>query len=67
MPSTNKCPFCNSCLDIIMVMPRRYFRCWLEAKYFNLIDGKIVEVDIEKETGIPKAVLDEWYNKESSK
>jgi len=67
MPSANKCLQCNGCCDIVMVLPRRFYRCFYCRIYYDIVDGKIVEVDIEKETCIPKTVLDEMYSKENSK
>jgi len=63
---SKKCPSCNSCLDIIWIMPRRFYHCWLEDVYYDLVDNKIVVVDVEKELGIHKEILSKMIQEKSN-
>lgn len=40
-----KCPDCLLCLDVIWIVPRRIFRCYLCEKMYDILDGKLVEID----------------------
>lgn len=67
MAYKKKCPSCNSCLDIVWLMPRRFYHCWLEDTWYDIVDNVVTLIDIEETTGIPKEVLDnlmESYGKE---
>lgn len=47
-----KCPSCNSCLDQFWILPRMFYHCWLEDLYFKIDGGKIVIINLKKETGV---------------
>lgn len=53
-----KCPVCLSCFDMIWVGPRRVYHCWFCREFYDMIDNKPVVLDIEKETGISKDILE---------
>jgi hypothetical protein len=44
MPSGKKCPDCKLCLDIVFILPRRFFHCFLCLKYYDIVDGNLVQV-----------------------
>jgi len=43
-----KCPTCNSCLDIIWIMPNRFLHCWLDDIYYDIVDGNLVIIPKDK-------------------
>ena len=57
MPSNKKCLECNGCCDNVTIYPRRFFHCFYCDIYYDIVDGKFIEIDIEKEMGISKEVL----------
>lgn len=59
-----KCTVCNSCTDYVWIMPRRFFHCWLCDKYYDIIDGTMIEVDVKSIMGITQEQLDALYKKE---
>jgi hypothetical protein len=61
-----KCKECRSCLDTVIIPPRRFYHCFLCDIYSERKNGKMLIVDIVKETGISKEILDKMY-KETSK
>jgi len=50
---SKKCPICNGCITPTWILDRkRVFWCFLCRKYYDIVDGKLVEVDkdeIERE------------------
>jgi hypothetical protein len=58
MKSGIKCPECNSCLDVIWIMPNRFYHCWLCKDFYNNIDKKITKINIEETLGVPKESLE---------
>jgi hypothetical protein len=58
MPSLNKCPNCNSCLDNVMIEPRRFFHCWLENTFYDKIAGKLILVDVYTLMSVDKDKID---------
>lgn len=56
-----KCPNCNSCCDIVWILPRRFFHCWLCDIYYDFLEGKMITIDIEAATGISNTVLREQF------
>lgn len=49
MPSSKKCPECKLCLDIIHILPRRFYHCYLCDRFFDVLDNKITQVDVDVE------------------
>lgn len=52
-----KCPECQSCLDMIWIMPKRFYRCWLCRDFYNIIDNKLTKLTLE-EMGFPQEIID---------
>lgn len=52
----NKCKICNGCLESVWILPKRFFYCDFCEKYFDIIDGDLVE--------ITKEVIEEFKNKQ---
>jgi hypothetical protein len=49
MPVGKKCLTCNGCLDLIYIIPRRFFYCAFCKIHYDVIDNKITKVDVEEE------------------
>lgn len=52
-----KCPSCNSCLDMVWILPNRFYHCWLEDIWYNIIEEKMVIINIFEATGITSEQL----------
>ena len=52
-----KCPVCNGCMDMIWVMPRRFYRCWFCKEFYDIVDNKSVVIDVQKIMNISKEEL----------
>lgn len=66
MKSGLKCPECNSCLDIVWIMPRRFFHCWLCKQFYDKVDKEFVKIDIQKHINIStddlENLMENYYN-----
>ena len=49
MGTGKKCPDCNLCLDVVYFLPKRFLRCFLCKKYYDIIEGKLTVVIPEEE------------------
>jgi len=58
-----KCPTCQSCCDTVMIMPRRFYHCYLCNIYYDIIEGKFTPVDAPAIMGVPKEELDKVFYK----
>jgi len=43
-----KCLDCKLCMDILMVDNKRLYRCFLCRKVYDIVDKKLVVVDVNK-------------------
>lgn len=53
-----KCPSCNSCLDLVWLMPNRYYHCWFEDVWYTTIGNEMAIIDIYKVSGYSKLQVD---------
>jgi hypothetical protein len=43
----HKCEVCNGCLTATWIVNKRYFHCWFCRIYYDIVDKKMVKIDIE--------------------
>lgn len=59
MKSGIKCPTCESCLDVVWIMPKRFFHCWLCKEFYNKLGTQLEKINIEEHVSISKESLEE--------
>jgi hypothetical protein len=68
MPSLVKCPSCKICMDNITIIPRRFYHCFIENTFYDIIDGKpaLVE-DVYTLMNVSKEELDKLFYSKKEK
>lgn len=60
-----KCPKCNSCLNTIWILPKRFYHCWLCTDFYDKVGNDLIIVDVQSILGTSKEelnlILDEYY------
>lgn len=54
-----------SCTDVVWIMPRRFFHCWLCDIYYDIIDDKFTAINIEETMNVSKSALSEAMKEET--
>jgi len=58
MAYKKKCPVCQSCLDMIWILPKRFYHCWLCKDFYDIINNELVVVSID-DMGFPQELVDD--------